>query len=119
MNYRSVVVLGKAVAVENPPEKLAALRALSEHIIPGRWQESRQPNEKELKATLVLRLPIEEFSCKVRQGPPIDDEEDSAFPSWAGVIPLTMVAGMPINDPRLNPDRETPAYAKDYSRGDR
>jgi uncharacterized protein len=119
MNYRSVVVLGKAVAVENPPEKLAALRALSEHIIPGRWQESRQPNEKELKATLVLRLPIEEFSCKVRQGPPIDDEEDYAFPSWAGVIPLTMVAGMPINDPRLNPDRETPAYAKDYSRGDR
>jgi uncharacterized protein len=119
MNYRSVVVLGKAVAVENPPEKLEALRALSEHIIPGRWQESRQPNEKELKATLVLRLPIEEFSCKVRQGPPIDDEEDYAFPSWAGVIPLTMVAGMPINDPRLNPDRETPAYAKDYSRGDR
>ena len=79
MNYRSVVVLGTAVAVQDPEEKLKALRALSEHILPGRWAESRQPNEKELKATLVMRLPIEEFSAKVRQGPPIDDEEDFHF----------------------------------------
>ena len=85
-------------------EKLEALKLLSEHILPGRWAESRQPNERELKQTLVLRLPIEEFSAKVRQGPPIDDEEDYSFPTWAGVIPLEMVAGAPINDPRL--DRE-------------
>ena len=101
MNYRSVVVLGTAVAVQDAKEKLEALKLLSEHILPGRWAESRQPNERELKQTLVMRLPIEEFSAKVRQGPAIDDEEDYAFPTWAGVIPLEMVAGAPINDPRL------------------
>jgi nitroimidazol reductase NimA-like FMN-containing flavoprotein (pyridoxamine 5'-phosphate oxidase superfamily) len=116
MNYRSVVILGTAVAVNDAKEKLEALRLLSEHILPGRWAESRQPNEKELKATLVMRLPIEEFSAKVRQGPPVDDEDDYAFPTWAGVIPLEMVAGKPINDPRLDPAREVPAYARQYSR---
>lgn len=116
MNYRSVVVLGTAVAVEDPQEKLEALRRLSEHILPGRWEESRQPNPKELKATLVMRLPINEFSAKVRQGPPIDDEEDYAFPTWAGVIPLEMVAGKPIDDPTLEPGRTVPEYVKDYSR---
>ncbi len=116
MNYRSVVVLGTAVAVNDPDEKLAALRALSEHILPGRWDDVRQPNEKELKATLVMRLPITEFSAKVRQGPPIDDEEDYAFPTWAGVIPLAMVPGEPVDDPRLEPKREIPAYARNYTR---
>ena len=116
MNYRSVVILGTAVAVNDVKEKLEALRLLSEHILPGRWGESRRPNEKELKATLVMRLPIEEFSAKVRQGPPIDDEADYAFPTWAGVIPLEVVAGRPINDPRLDPAREIPAYAENYSR---
>jgi nitroimidazol reductase NimA-like FMN-containing flavoprotein (pyridoxamine 5'-phosphate oxidase superfamily) len=116
MNYRSVVVLGTAVAVDRTEEKLEALKSLSEHILPGRWAESRQPNEKELKATLVLRLPIEEFSAKVRQGPPIDDEEDYSFPTWAGVIPLEMVARPPINDPRLDPKTPIPAYARAYSR---
>jgi nitroimidazol reductase NimA-like FMN-containing flavoprotein (pyridoxamine 5'-phosphate oxidase superfamily) len=116
MNYRSVVVLGTAVAVDERDEKLKALRSLSEHILPGRWAESRQPNEKEIKATLVMRLPITEFSAKVRQGPPVDDEEDYAFPTWAGVVPLEMVAGVPINDPRLDPAREVPAYARHYSR---
>jgi len=116
MNYRSVVVLGTAVAVEDPQEKLEALRRLSEHILPGRWEESRQPNAKELKATLVMRLPITEFSAKVRQGPPIDDEEDYAFPTWAGVIPLEMVAGEPIDDPRPEPGRAVPEYVKNYSR---
>jgi nitroimidazol reductase NimA-like FMN-containing flavoprotein (pyridoxamine 5'-phosphate oxidase superfamily) len=116
MNYRSVVVLGTAVAVEDPKEKLEALRSLSEHILPGRWAESRQPNEKEIKATLVMRLPIEEFSAKVRQGAPIDDEEDYAFPTWAGVIPLELVPGAPIDDPRLDAGRAAPAYAKRYSR---
>ena len=114
MNYRSVVVLGKAMAVTDPEEKLEALRLLSEHILPGRWVESRLPNEKELKATQVMRLPITEFSAKVRQGPPIDDEEDLAFPTWAGVIPLEMAIGTPIPDERCA--QAFPAYMKGYSR---
>lgn len=117
MNYRSVVVLGKATLVNDPAEKLAALRTLSEHILPGRWDDSRQPNERELKATSVLQVPIEEFSAKVRQGPAIDDEEDYSFPTWAGVVPLEMVAGNPIDDARLLPGREVPAYVRPYSRG--
>src|SRR6202049_1638647 len=116
MNYRSVVILGTARAVDDPKEKMEALRLLSEHILPGRWVESRQPNEKELKATLVMRLPIEEFSAKVRQGPPVDDAEDYAFPTWGGIIPLEMVPGKPINDPKLDPEREVPAYVSTYSR---
>jgi len=115
MNYRSVVILGQASLVDDPQEKLEALRTLAEHILPGRWDDSRQPNERELKATSVLRLPIEEFSAKVRTGPPIDDEEDYAFPTWAGVIPLAMKAGLPIDDPK-KPLREPPEYARNYSR---
>ncbi len=116
MNYRSVVILGTAHAVNDPKEKLEALRLLSEHILPGRWVESRQPDEKELKATLVMRLPIEEFSAKVRQGPVEDDEEDYAFSTWAGVIPLKMVAGEPIDDARLMPGVKVPEYARAYIR---
>ena len=119
MNYRSIVVLGTAVAVEDPAEKLQALRALSEHILPKRWDEARQPNERELKATLVMRLPITEFSAKVRTGPPIDNEEDYSFSTWAGVVPLQMVAGSPINDPKLDPKTSVPSYAGNYSRGGR
>jgi uncharacterized protein len=84
--------------------------------LPGRWQDSRQPNERELKQTLVLRLPIEEFSAKVRQGPPIDDEEDYSFPTWAGVIPLAIQVGPPIDDPRLITNTPVPEYARAYSR---
>jgi nitroimidazol reductase NimA-like FMN-containing flavoprotein (pyridoxamine 5'-phosphate oxidase superfamily) len=116
MNYRSVVILGKATLVDDPQEKLAALRILSEHILPGRWDDSRQPNERELKATSVLRVPIEEFSAKVRVGPPLDDEEDYAFPTWAGVLPLEMVAGKPIDDARLLAGIEVPEYARGYTR---
>jgi len=116
MKYRSVVVLGTALAIEDVDEKLAALHALSEHILSGRWKDARQPNEKELKATTVLRLPIEEFSAKVRQGPPVDDEEDYSFPTWAGVIPLDMVAGRPLNDSRLLEGVSLPEYARKYSR---
>jgi len=116
MNYRSVVILGTARAVNDPAEKLEALRLLSQHILPGRWVEARLPNEKELKATLVMRLPIEEFSAKVRQGPPVDDEEDYAFSTWAGVVPLTMVAGEPIDDARLMPGLKAPEYARTYTR---
>jgi uncharacterized protein len=117
MNYRSVVILGNAILVEDPKEKLEALRSLSEHIVPGRWQDARQPNEKELKQTSVLRVPIIEFSAKVREGPPIDDEEDYAFPTWAGVIPLELKVGKPINDPQLDPSRPVPEYVKNYKRG--
>jgi uncharacterized protein len=116
MNYRSVVVLGKAMLVDNPAEKLAALRILSEHILPGRWDDARQPNERELKQTSVLRVPIEEFSAKVRTGPPIDDEEDYSFPTWAGVIPLEMKPGALIDDPKLEPRREVPQYVRNYNR---
>src|SRR5271155_5155727 len=114
MNYRSAVILGTATIVNDPAEKLAALRSLSEHIIDGGGDDARQPNEKELKATSVLRLPITEFSAKVRVGPPVDDEEDYSFPTWAGVIPLEMTVGSAIRDERC--DREFPAYLKDYSR---
>ncbi|MGD0825441.1 MAG: pyridoxamine 5'-phosphate oxidase family protein [Terriglobales bacterium] len=114
MNYRSVVLLGTATLVDDPTEKLAALRALSEHILPNRWDDSRQPNEKELKATSVLRLPIDEFSAKVRVGPPVDDEEDYAFPTWAGVIPLEITSGQPIRDEGCQ--QELPEYLKHYSR---
>ena len=117
MNYRSVVILGKATLVDDPKEKLEALRLLSEHILPGRWSDSRQPNERELKATSVLRLPIEEFSAKVRQGPGVDDEEDYSFPTWAGVVPLEVKTGEPIDDARLLPGQSVPAYARHYSRG--
>jgi len=116
MNYRSVVVLGKATLVDDPQEKVEALRLLSEHIIPGRWADVRQPNERELKATSILRVPIEEFSAKVRKGPVVDDEEDYSFPTWAGIVPLEMVAGAPIDDARLDPAREVPAYARHYTR---
>ncbi|MGD1214516.1 MAG: pyridoxamine 5'-phosphate oxidase family protein [Terriglobales bacterium] len=114
MNYRSVVILGTATLVDDPAEKLAALRALSEHILPHRWDDSRQPNEKELKTTSVLRLPISEFSAKVRVGPPVDDDKDYSFPTWAGVIPLDMNSGTPIPDDRCK--QELPAYLQNYSR---
>ncbi len=114
MNYRSIVILGTATLISNPEEKLAALLILSEHILPGRWADARQPNEKELKATSVLRIPIDEFSAKVRIGPPIDDEPDYTFPTWAGVIPLETTVGTPIRDERC--ERELPEYLRNYSR---
>jgi nitroimidazol reductase NimA-like FMN-containing flavoprotein (pyridoxamine 5'-phosphate oxidase superfamily) len=116
MNYRSVVVLGTASVVHDPEEKLAALRTLAEHILRGRWADSRQPNEKELKATFALRVPIEEFSAKVRYGPPIDDEEDYSFRTWAGVVPLETVARAPIRDERCSSEIPVPGYAAAYSR---
>lgn len=118
MNYRSVVVLGTAKLVDDPEEKLNGLHAISEHIIPGRWAEARQPNEKELKATTVIRLPIEEFSAKVRTGPPIDDTEDYSFPVWAGVIPLELSAKTPIPDEKLETDMKLPTYVSTYVRND-
>lgn len=116
MNYRSVVILGKGTLVEDAKEKLEGLKVLSDHIIPGRWEDSRQPNDRELKATSLLRVPIEEFSAKVRTGPPIDDAEDMIFPTWAGVLPLEIKAGSPINDAQLDSKQSVPDYVKQYSR---
>lgn len=118
INYRSVVVFGKAQLVGDREEKIAALLALSEHFVKGRWDEVREPTEQELKATSVLSMKLEEASAKIRTGPPIDDEEDYSLPMWAGVIPLRMVAGEPINDPRLPDGIEAPDYAKEYLRGE-
>jgi nitroimidazol reductase NimA-like FMN-containing flavoprotein (pyridoxamine 5'-phosphate oxidase superfamily) len=116
MNYRSVVVFGQAVIVNEREEKLAALLALSEHMIPGRWEDVRAPSERELQSTTVLSLPLDEASAKVRTGPPLDDEEDYEMNVWAGVIPLRMVAGSPTPDPRLPAEIGPPAYALDYAR---
>src|SRR5437016_7969 len=116
MNYRSVVALGKAILVEAPEEKLAALRAFTEKIIPGRWHDARQPNEKELKATSILRLPLTEVSAKIRSGPVEDDAPDYALPVWAGVIPLSLIPGAPIRDEKCDPSLPTPFYAARYRR---
>ncbi len=101
MNYRSVVVLGKGRMVLDDEEKWIALHAFTNKIVPGRWEEARQPTPQELKATSVLALPIEEASAKVRTGPPVDDEEDYALPVWAGVVPVETKIGSPIPDSRL------------------
>ena len=116
MNYRSVVVFGRATLVEDPEEKMAALLALSEHIIRGRWADVREPTEQEMRATTVLSLPLVEASAKIRTGPPLDDEEDYAMDVWAGVIPLRLVAGEPVDDPRLIEGVEVPVYAREYKR---
>lgn len=114
MNYRSIVVFGKAYVVRGAMEKAKALRLFSEHVIPGRWAEVRQPNEGELKKTLVLRMPLMEASAKIRRGPPIDDEADYALPVWAGELPIRLAIGAPISDPRLPQHLKAPAYIRNY-----
>jgi len=98
INYRSVVVLGRARLVEDPAEKTTALAAFTNHIVPGRWDQLRPITDKELAATSVLALPIEEASAKVRSGPPIDDDDDLTWPVWAGVVPMAPVFGTPVAD---------------------
>jgi nitroimidazol reductase NimA-like FMN-containing flavoprotein (pyridoxamine 5'-phosphate oxidase superfamily) len=116
INYRSVVVFGRATLVNDPVEKTSALFAFSEQVIRGRWNDVREPTEAELKQTSVLCLPLEEASAKVRTGPPIDDEEDYDLPIWAGVVPLKLVAGEPIRDPKLPEWIGAPDYATEYKR---
>lgn len=116
INYRSVVILGTATMVEVAEEKMAALRAFTEHVIPGRWDDVREPTEQELKGTTVLALPLIEVSAKVRTGPPKDDEEDMTIPVWAGELPLRITAGLPIDDPQLSAGIKQPAYVTQYSR---
>ncbi|MCA1595655.1 MAG: pyridoxamine 5'-phosphate oxidase family protein [Chloroflexi bacterium] len=113
INYRSAVILGSAVVVTDPEERMAALRILVEHVMEGRWADVRWPNESELKQTLVLSMPIEEASAKVRTGPPADDEEDYALPVWAGVLPLSVTAGPAVPDPRLTDGVPLPDYLAD------
>jgi uncharacterized protein len=116
MNYRSVVIFGKAEIVGAESEKLEALQAFTEHVVPGRWDEVRQPTRQELQGTLVLSLPITEASAKVRTGAPNDDEADYNLPVWAGVLPLQLTPGNPIADSRLQSGIEIPAHVTNYSR---
>lgn len=114
INYRSVVVFGRARVVESDAEKLSALLAFTEHVVPGRWDEVREPNKQELDSTLVLSLALEEASAKVRTGPPIDDDEDYELPIWAGVIPLRVTAGDAVADPRLGEDTTPPSWLGEF-----
>lgn len=117
MNYRSVVIHGRATPIEDDAGKLTALEAFAEQIARGRWADARKPTRKELKATSVVSIPIESAAAKVRSGPPMDDDEDYDLPIWAGVLPLTLRAGTPIPDPRLGRGLTTPAYVRRYKRG--
>jgi uncharacterized protein len=110
MNYRSVVAFGTAHRIDEPAHKTRALRIISEHLIAGRWNDVRNPSEKELKATAVLEFSIEEASAKIRTGPPLDDEEDYSLPVWAGILPVSLEAKPPIRDSRLPDDIEVPEY---------
>jgi uncharacterized protein len=117
INYRSVVVLGTATAVVDPAEKLAALEAFTEKLLPGRWADARRPHRRELKATGVLSLPLDEASAKVRVGPPDDGASpDAELDVWAGVIPLVTKALAPVPDPTLRPGIPVPRYARRYRR---
>lgn len=117
INYRSVVILGRARLVDQAEEKNRALEALTEHIVPGRWADVRWPNELELKATTVLKLAIDEASAKIRTGGPIDDEEDYGMNVWAGVLPLSLAADSAVDDERLTPGSSVPEYIRNYRRG--
>ena len=114
MNYRSVVLFGTAELVSKREEKMQALYAFTEHVMPGRWASTREPNAQELKATTVLALPIDEASAKIRTGPPVDDAADYALPYWAGVIPLSMQAGKPVMDPKLAAGIAIPEHVEQY-----
>jgi nitroimidazol reductase NimA-like FMN-containing flavoprotein (pyridoxamine 5'-phosphate oxidase superfamily) len=115
-NYRSAVLIGRARPVTDPSELLAGFEAVVERLVPGRWADVRPPTENELRATALVALPIDEASAKVRTGGPIDDEEDLALPAWAGVIPLTLMAGEPQADPLLAADVALPGYVSGWPR---
>jgi nitroimidazol reductase NimA-like FMN-containing flavoprotein (pyridoxamine 5'-phosphate oxidase superfamily) len=116
VNYRSVVILGTARLLEQPAEKMEALRLFTEHVMKGRWDDVRQPTEQELKATTVLAIPLEEVSAKVRTGGPVDEEADYSLPVWAGVLPLETVAKEPVPDAMRKNDPPLPDYLKNHSR---
>jgi uncharacterized protein len=116
MNYRSVVVFGSPREVTDRAEMNVAQRALTEHVVPGRTADAREPNDREYQETAIFALPLNEASAKIRTGPPIDPDEDLDLSVWAGVLPLRTVAGEPVPDPRLSPGIETPEYVTSYRR---
>jgi nitroimidazol reductase NimA-like FMN-containing flavoprotein (pyridoxamine 5'-phosphate oxidase superfamily) len=115
-NYRSVVVLGRAREVTGPEEKLTALRLIVEHVAPGRSADARPPSDEELRATMVVSVPLTEASAKVRTGPPLDDEADLSLPVWAGVLPVGMATGTPVAADGLAPGLPVPDYVSAYGR---
>ena len=115
MNYRSVVY-GRGAVITDRAEKLAALECLTEHICRGRWADARTPTEKELMATTIVAVEIEQAAAKIRQGPPGDDGEDLAYPVWAGVLPLPVVPQTGVTDPKQTADYPIPDYVRDYHR---
>jgi nitroimidazol reductase NimA-like FMN-containing flavoprotein (pyridoxamine 5'-phosphate oxidase superfamily) len=116
MNYRSVILFGAARIVDDPDERKMAMRAVTEHVLPGRWDDSRPMTDKEYKGTLIAAVPITEASAKVRTGGPVDDDPDYELPIWAGVVPLTMVPGTPEPDLNREVEVETPEYLREYRR---
>src|SRR5437660_7207276 len=116
VNYRSVVVMGKAEVVEGHDAKLAAMRDFVEYVIRGRWNTVRPPSEQELKGTMVLAVPLVEASAKVRTGFAVDNGEDYASPAWTGVLPMKWTAQAPVPDPRGNPEIPVPTNIQHYSR---
>jgi uncharacterized protein len=116
MNYRSVVAFGSARLISDEAEKVAAFKALLDHLLPGRWSDCRQPDDKEIAATTVLSMPLDEASVKIRSGPPKDAAKDDQSRYWAGVIPLEITAGDVQPDPALCDGIKTPAYLRNYTR---
>jgi uncharacterized protein len=116
VNYRSVVVMGKAETVEDPAAKMAAMRDFVEYVIPGRWPTVKPPTDQELKGTMVLAVPLLEASAKVRTGFAVDDLENYSAPAWTGVLPFTWTPGEPIGDPRGNPNAPVPENIRHYTR---
>jgi nitroimidazol reductase NimA-like FMN-containing flavoprotein (pyridoxamine 5'-phosphate oxidase superfamily) len=116
MNYRSVVIFGKARAIDGDQAKLAAFRAFFEHVLPGRWEDVRPPDPKELAQTLLVELPLDEASAKIRTGPPADEADDYGLPVWAGVVPFEVSPQPPVADPALAEGIDTPDYLPAQSR---
>ena len=116
MNYRSVVIFGNAIAIDSPAEKMVALKAFTNHVLPDRWSQVRPATDKEVAGTLVLALSLTEASAKIRTGPPVDDEADYALPIWAGELPLRVVSDIPINDPKLSAGIHCPESVQSYKR---
>jgi nitroimidazol reductase NimA-like FMN-containing flavoprotein (pyridoxamine 5'-phosphate oxidase superfamily) len=116
MNYRSVVLFGRGKPVQSDEEKQRALQALMDHMMPGRWDDIRKPNQKELDATMVVSIPIEDASAKIRKGPPIDDGQDDDFPLWVGLIPMYQATSPPQSDPKVKGAVSIPEYILQYER---
>ena len=116
MNYRSAVLFGKGRSIDDPEEAYHALKVLSDHVMPGRWNDSREPNPNEMKATAVVSISIDSASAKVRTGPPNDEDEDYELPIWAGVLPIQQQYLDPQPDPQLGPEIPLPDYIEEYHR---